>query len=79
MVGTLGTVFAARRLGWSAKGDQGLVFNSVVWMALTPGPSMVLASAASGVVDLIGNRGGDVDRIFGRANLSPETIANPRR
>lgn len=42
-----------------------------------PRPSMVLASAASGIVNLIESRGGDVDRIFGQTGLSPENIANP--
>ncbi len=41
-----------------------------------PGPG-VLAAAATGIVSLIEDYGGDVERIFGNAGIAPETIHNP--
>lgn len=40
-------------------------------------PPQVLASAASGVVDLIERHGGDVDAIFGRAKISTGDVEDP--
>ncbi|MEM7124270.1 MAG: AraC family transcriptional regulator [Pseudomonadota bacterium] len=40
-------------------------------------PPRVLASAATGVIDLIQRHGGDVDTVFGRANISTDDIEDP--
>jgi len=40
-------------------------------------PPGVIASAATGIVQFIEARGGDVDRIFGRAGIAPETAGSP--
>ena len=42
--------------------------------ARTPG---VLASAATGIVNFIGQMGGDVDRIFGDARIAPDMAGSP--
>ncbi|RVU51031.1 AraC family transcriptional regulator [Pseudomonas syringae pv. syringae] len=44
----------------------------------TPSPSVgVLSSAATGLVDFIHRKGGDSDRILGRAGLDPEHLQHP--
>ena len=40
-------------------------------------PPGVIASAATGIVAFIEARGGDVDRIFGRAGIAPDTAGSP--
>jgi len=40
-------------------------------------PSMILASAATGVVDLIEKMHGDPDRILGRTSIKPEDLDSP--
>ncbi len=42
-----------------------------------PAEPYVLAAAASGVVDLIEREGGDVDRIFGRAEIDTSRLDSP--
>ncbi|WP_437613042.1 AraC-like transcriptional regulator QhpR [Erwinia sp. V71] len=37
----------------------------------------VLAAAATGLADFIGDKGGDVDRIFGVSGIDPELLASP--
>ena len=42
-----------------------------------PGAPVVLAAAASGLVDFIAAQGGDVDSIFGTCGLAPEMTTAP--
>lgn len=50
--------------------------SDVTPASVADGPT-VLAPAATGATDFIAKFGGDADRIFGRAGISPECIDNP--
>jgi hypothetical protein len=44
------------------------------------GPSngpIVLAAAATGIVDFIEHAGGDIDRIFGNSGIAPDMAGSP--
>jgi AraC-like DNA-binding protein len=41
------------------------------------GPPGVIASAATGIVEFIEARGGDVDRIFGHVGIAPDSAGSP--
>ena len=40
-------------------------------------PPGVIASAATGIVEFIEARGGDVDRIFGHVGIAPDSAGSP--
>ena len=45
--------------------------------AVAPAEPYVLASAASGVIDMIAANGGDADRVLGRAGIDPAALESP--